>query len=92
MFIIKWVVTSKEQVYYKSVRSLYGASTDVYPYVCNYYVGYVNNRGHEILDIFYLYNGKFYTLEQYKNGEIFKTKKKRKIINVVKEIIKVIRG
>lgn len=91
MFIIKYY-SEKKGIFYKYSRTLFGAKTDVYPYIGDYYIGYKNSHGHEILDIIYLYNGKFYTLEEYRrrlhysNNKTSRFKDKiAKIIDVIKE-------
>lgn len=80
MFIIKWINLNKNQIYYTYPSSLFGAHCDVYPYMCDYYIGYVNYHGHEILDINYVFNNKVWTYEDYKSRICFAGKKKIKNI------------
>lgn len=90
MFIIKYYSPNKG-IYYKVNKSLFGARTDVYPYVGNCYIGYVNSQGHEILDINYLYEGKIYTFEEYQRGLHFQKKKGNKLKDKISKIINVIK-
>lgn len=61
MFIIKWL-SPKLQIYYKYSNYLHHYQT----------IGYVNQFGHEILDINFVYNNRVWTYEEYINRKCFK--------------------
>ncbi len=58
MFIIKWV-TPKQDVYYKCVKNILCTELKI---------GYVNQFGHEIIDINYIYNNRVWTYDEYLHG------------------------
>jgi len=81
MFIIKWVNLNKKQIFYTYTKTLFGAHCDEWPYMCQYYIGYVNYHNHEILDINYIFGNKIWSYEDYKSGICFE--KPKKIKNII---------